>query len=63
MQLLLLLLWGSPCLSDSKDLGHWLKYFFNLLTSLGIPKYHHGEVAKGSTKPSLASKLCVEEAG
>lgn len=37
--------------------------FFNLLTSLGIPKYHQGEVAKGSTKPSLASKLHVEEAG
>lgn len=35
--------------------------FFNLLTFLGIPKYHHGEVAKGSTKPSLASKLRVEE--
>lgn len=60
MQLFLLLLWGSPCLSGSKDLGHWLKYFFNLLTSLGIPKYHHGEVTKGSTKPSLASKLYVE---
>lgn len=60
MQLLLLLLWGSPCLSGSKDLGHWLKYFFNLLTSLGILKYHHGEVAKGSTKSSLASKLYVE---
>lgn len=60
MQMLLLLLWGSPCLSDSKDLGHWLKYFFDLLTSLGI-KCHHGEVAKGSTKPSLASKLHVEE--
>lgn len=43
--------------------GHWLKYFFNLLTSLGIPKYYQREVAKESTKPSPASKLHVEEVG
>lgn len=58
MLLLLLLLWGSPCLSDSKDLCHWLKCFqlADLPASLGIPKCHQGEVVKHKAK-SLAVKL------
>lgn len=52
---------GISLFKGQQRSGPLAQIFFNLLTSLGIPKYSHGEVAKGSTKPSLASKLHVEE--